>query len=62
MRVFTVSDTAPLELRSRGADAVSVYQRACESGTQAVFRTRLMLVGQDRVGKTSLKRALLGLK
>ena len=35
---------------------------ACESGTQAVFKTRLMLVGQDRVGKTSLKRTLFGLK
>ena len=57
-----VADSAPVEIVARGADAVSAYQMACESGTRAVFRTRLMIVGQDRAGKTSLKRTLVGAK
>ncbi|XP_056019782.1 uncharacterized protein LOC125669862 isoform X2 [Ostrea edulis] len=49
---------APKEILARGPEAVHAYEEACISGKQPVYRTRLMLVGQDRVGKTSLKRAL----
>lgn len=52
------SDDAPKEILARGPEAVHAYEEACISGTQPVYRTRLMLVGKDRVGKTSLKRAL----
>lgn len=51
-------DDAPKEILARGPEAVHAYEEACISGTQPVYRTRLMLVGQDRVGKTSLKKAL----
>ncbi|XP_078317592.1 uncharacterized protein LOC111120698 isoform X2 [Crassostrea virginica] len=51
-------DDAPKEILARGPEAVHAYEEACISGTRPVYRTRLMLVGQDRVGKTSLKRAL----
>lgn len=57
---FSLADEAPVEIVARGTSALQAYQLACESGTQPVFRTRLMLVGQDRVGKTSLKKALTG--
>ena len=57
---LVVAEEAPTEILARGPDAMKAYHKACESGTQAVFRTRLMLVGQDRVGKTSLKKSLIG--
>lgn len=56
--VDLTSDDAPKEILARGPKAVHAYEEACISGTQPVYRTRLMLVGQDRVGKTSLKKAL----
>lgn len=56
--VDLTSDDAPKEILARGPEAVHAYEEACISGTQPVYRTRLMLVGQDRVGKTSLKKAL----
>ena len=49
-----------MEIVARGPDALQAYHGACESGTQALFRTRLMVVGQQGVGKTTLKNALLG--
>ncbi|XP_061191926.1 uncharacterized protein LOC133200170 isoform X2 [Saccostrea echinata] len=55
---FIKADDAPKEILARGPEAVQAYEEACISGTQPVYRTRLMLVGQERVGKTSLKRAL----
>ena len=58
--MLPISAEAPVEIIARGQDAKRAYRTACEQGTQPVFRTRLMLVGQDRVGKTSLKNALTG--
>jgi GTPase SAR1 family protein len=55
-------DEAPKEILARGPDAVIAYQEACTSGTKIIYRSRLMLVGQDRAGKTSLKKALIGLE
>ncbi|XP_072172990.1 uncharacterized protein [Diadema setosum] len=53
-------DAAPAEILARGPDAMLAFEQAANSGTKPIFRTRLMLVGQDRVGKTSLKRSLTG--
>ena len=53
---------APVEIIARGQEALQAYQYACEAGTQPVFRTRLMLVGEEGVGKTTLKKALLGIR
>ncbi|XP_052096102.1 uncharacterized protein LOC127731168 [Mytilus californianus] len=55
-------DEAPKEILARGPDAVMAYEEACTSGTKVIYRSRLMLVGQDRVGKTSLKKSLIGLE
>ncbi|KAL8574880.1 hypothetical protein ACOMHN_003440 [Nucella lapillus] len=57
---FVKPDDAPREILARGLEAVKAYDQSCTQGTQPVFRTRLMLVGKDRVGKTSLKKALTG--
>ena len=37
------------------------YERALQEGYVTVYRGRILLIGQDRAGKTSLKKSLLGL-
>ena len=37
------------------------YKKALKDGYVMVYRSRILLVGQDRAGKTSLKKSLLGL-
>ena len=55
-----ISDDVPKEIQARGPEVVEAYEQACMLGTQSIYRSRLMLVGQGRVGKTSLKKSLLG--
>ena len=38
-----------------------VYEEALRDGFVNIYRGRIVLVGQDRSGKTSLKKTLLGL-
>ena len=38
-----------------------VYEKALRDGSVNVYRGRILLIGQDRAGKTSLKKSLLGL-
>eukprot|EP00057_Strongylocentrotus_purpuratus_P028957 XP_011683431.1 PREDICTED: uncharacterized protein LOC753977 [Strongylocentrotus purpuratus] len=52
--------SAPPEILARGPRAQRAYAEAAQAGTKKIFRTRLMLVGQERVGKTSLKKTLTG--
>lgn len=52
----------PSEIVARGPEAKRAYLNAIRSGeTVKVYRGRIMLIGQDRAGKTSLKKNLLGL-
>ena len=37
------------------------YEKALRDGSVNVYRGRILLIGQDRAGKTSLKKSLLGL-
>ncbi|XP_038060816.1 uncharacterized protein LOC119731681 [Patiria miniata] len=52
----TVFVHVPEELR--GQQEQEAYRKALKEGHKQVHRTRLMIVGQERVGKTSLKRSL----
>ena len=52
---------APKEIEARGERAQLVYQRALKDGAVNVQRARILLIGQDRAGKTSLKKSLVGL-
>ena len=52
---------APKEIEARGERAQLVYQRALRDGAVSVLRSRVLLIGQDRAGKTSLKKSLIGL-
>lgn len=51
----------PVEIRARGAEAELAYRNALLEGKVNVFRARLLIIGQDRAGKTSLKNSLIGL-
>ena len=50
----------PLEIIARGPAAREAYQRALEDGKTQVRRIPVMFVGQERSGKTSLKKSLKG--
>ena len=52
---------APLEIEARGEKAQLAYQSALKCGAVNVYRGRVLLIGQDRAGKTSLKKSLIGL-
>ena len=53
--------SVPAEIRDRGPQAERAFQKAFESGKVKVYRGRIMLLGQERAGKTSLTKSLLGL-
>ncbi|XP_074620260.1 uncharacterized protein LOC141879049 isoform X6 [Acropora palmata] len=53
--------SVPAEIRARGPRAERAFQKALQTGKVKVYRGRIMLLGQDRAGKTSLKKSLLGL-
>ena len=52
---------APSEIEARGKKAQLAYQSALKYGAVHVYRGRVLLIGQDRAGKTSLKKSLIGL-
>ena len=56
-----LSDLIPAVVRARGEKAVAAYHRALETGGSTYDkRVKVLLVGQDRAGKTSLGKALRG--
>ena len=52
----------PPEINLRGPKALEAYNRALTQGKTRVRRIPIMLIGQDRSGKTSLKKSLQGLR
>ena len=59
---FSDEQNVPLEILARGEKGRRAYAEALKDGKEKVYTIRVMLVGQERVGKTSLKRSLLGEK
>ena len=49
------------EQKAEGQRAQLAYEKALRDGFVNVYRGRILLIGQDRAGKTSLKKSLLGL-
>ena len=60
-KFHSFSATVPPEIQERGPEAQRAFLKAMWSGKVQVYRTRIMLIGQDRAGKTSLKKSLLGI-
>ena len=52
--------TVPPEIIVRGRSALEAYKRALAAGETCDKRVPVMLIGQDRSGKTSLKKSLRG--
>ena len=50
----------PSYVLARGEKAMAAYQRALENGETFDRRMKVMMIGQDRVGKTSVTKALKG--
>ena len=61
LRQYIAFLLVPTEIEARGERAQFVYQRALRNGAVNVYRARVLLLGQDRAGKTSLKNCLIGL-
>ena len=55
------SYVVPREMKAQGPEAKLAYRNALKTGKVKVYRARIMLIGQERAGKTSLKKAFLGL-
>ena len=51
----------PREIKAQGPEAKLAYGNALKTGKVKVYRARIMLIGQDRAGKTSLKKSFVGL-
>ena len=51
----------PPEILARGPSALEAYNKALKDGETSVRRVPIMLIGQDRAGKTSLKKSLKGI-
>ena len=52
----------PPEINLRGPRALEAYNKALTEGKTRVKRIPIMLIGQERSGKTSLKKSLQGLQ
>ena len=50
----------PQEILARGPLAFDAYTKALKEGKTSVKRIPVMLIGQGRTGKTSLKKSLRG--
>ena len=61
IRFSIVTFTVPPEIRARGPQALEAYSNALAEGQACVKRVPLMIVGQDRSGKTSVKKSLKGI-
>ena len=51
----------PDEINARGPRAKLAYENALKKGEVKLYRARIMLMGKDRAGKTSLKKSFLDL-
>lgn len=52
----------PPAVLARGNEAKAAYRRALKNGRTCDVRVRIMLIGQNQAGKTSVKRSLKGEK
>ena len=58
--MFLALTHVPKEINLRGPLAVEAYNKALNEGKVRVKRLPIMVIGQDRSGKTSLKNSMMG--
>ena len=61
LHISPIASVVPVEILAQGYDAKLLYEEALKDGSVIVYRGRLIFIGQDGAGKTSLKKSLLGL-
>ena len=61
LKYHFIYSLVPKEIQAQGRRAQAAFREAMEKGSVEVYRGRIMLIGQDRAGKTSLKKFLLGI-
>ena len=59
-KLFLQIEEVPPEIRARGLLALRAYKKALSEGRTCIKRVPIMLIGQDRSGKTSLAKSLKG--
>ena len=59
---FPLLEVIPAAIRRRGPEYVKQYRNALKEGKTTIKRLQLLVLGEERVGKTSLIRSLLGKK
>ena len=52
----------PAAIKRRGSRFVEEYRRALKEGKTSIRRLQLLVLGEERVGKTSLVRSMLGME
>ena len=60
MHDFITASSVPSEIYARGPQAVKAYDKALKEGKACIKRIPVMFIGQERTGKTSLKKSLKG--
>ena len=50
--------SVPSEIEAQGPRAKLAYKNALKTEKEKMYRARIMLIGQGRAGKTSLKKSL----
>ena len=58
--IFCFTPSVPLDIQARGPLATEVYNRELKEGQGYARRVPIMIIGQARTGKTSLKKSLKG--
>ena len=58
--IFYFTPSVPLDIQARGPVATEVYNRELKEGQGYARRVPIMIIGQARTGKTSLKKSLKG--
>jgi hypothetical protein len=58
-----ILDDTPYEIRARGLEAVNNFHSAClNGGSKAIYKTRLLILGQESVNTSSVKQSLVNYK
>ena len=57
--LINLHSLVPQEIQAQGHRAEAAFKEAIEKGSVEVYRGRIMLIGQDRAGKTSLRNFFL---
>ena len=60
--LFSFKESIPSYVLARGQTAVAAFIKAKADGWTVDKRVKVLLIGQDRVGKTSVGRSLYGEK